>query len=65
MSLSDADIQHHLFALTFEGRLHAAPLDQPLRRVLDAGCGTGLWAIDFGTLPSWLKRTNVNVLTSV
>ncbi|RSL51757.1 hypothetical protein CEP53_008310 [Fusarium sp. AF-6] len=41
------DIQHHLFALTFEGRLHAAPLTQPLRRVLDAGCGTGIWAIDF------------------
>ncbi|KAI8725714.1 hypothetical protein NCS52_00143100 [Fusarium sp. LHS14.1] len=41
------DIQHHLFALTFEGRLHAAPLNQPLRRVLDAGCGTGIWAIDF------------------
>ncbi|RSL68612.1 hypothetical protein CEP54_002646 [Fusarium duplospermum] len=41
------DIQHHLFALTFEGRLHAAPLTQPLRRVLDAGTGTGIWAIDF------------------
>ncbi|KAM5359177.1 hypothetical protein ACJZ2D_014675 [Fusarium nematophilum] len=41
------DIQHHLFALTFEGRLHAAPLTQPLRRALDAGCGTGIWAIDF------------------
>ncbi|KAH7153363.1 S-adenosyl-L-methionine-dependent methyltransferase [Dactylonectria macrodidyma] len=41
------DIQHHLFELTFEGKLHAAPLTQPLNRVLDAGTGTGIWAIDF------------------
>ncbi|KAK7425180.1 hypothetical protein QQX98_000095 [Neonectria punicea] len=40
------DIQHHLFTLTFDGKLHAAPLTQPLHRVLDAGTGTGIWAID-------------------
>ena len=35
--------------LTFDGKLHAAPLEgKPLHRVLDAGCGTGIWAIDFG-----------------
>ncbi|KPM43218.1 hypothetical protein AK830_g3317 [Neonectria ditissima] len=41
------DIQHHLFILTFGEKLHAAPLTQPLNRVLDAGTGTGIWAIDF------------------
>ncbi|KAH7157982.1 S-adenosyl-L-methionine-dependent methyltransferase [Dactylonectria estremocensis] len=41
------DIQHHLFTLTFDGKLHAASLTQPLRRALDAGTGTGIWAIDF------------------
>ncbi|KAK7431886.1 hypothetical protein QQZ08_001505 [Neonectria magnoliae] len=44
----DGDIQHHLFTLTFDGKLHTAPLTQPLHRVLDAGTGTGIWAIDFG-----------------
>jgi hypothetical protein len=23
--------------------------DKPLKRVLDAGCGTGIWTVDFGT----------------
>ncbi|KAK4506788.1 hypothetical protein PRZ48_000521 [Zasmidium cellare] len=41
------DFQHILLTRTFEG-LHRAPLDtsKPLR-VLDIGCGTGNWAIDF------------------
>jgi len=41
------DLQHHLFILTLDSKLHAAPLEKPLHRVLDAGCGTGIWAIDF------------------
>ncbi|KAI8649253.1 hypothetical protein NCS57_01461900 [Fusarium keratoplasticum] len=41
------DLQHHLFLLTFDGRLHAAPLPKKLRRAFDAGCGTGIWAIEF------------------
>ncbi|KAH8894637.1 S-adenosyl-L-methionine-dependent methyltransferase [Thozetella sp. PMI_491] len=41
------DLQHHLLTLTFDGKLHAAPLDRPLHRVLDAGCGTGIWTMDF------------------
>ncbi|KAI7759014.1 hypothetical protein LZL87_010009 [Fusarium oxysporum] len=42
-----ADLQHHLFLLTFEERLHAAPLPKTLNRAFDAGCGTGIWAIEF------------------
>ncbi|KAF5020567.1 hypothetical protein F66182_7399 [Fusarium sp. NRRL 66182] len=43
----DGYLQHHLFLLTFEGRLHAAPLNKPVHRVFDAGTGTGIWAIEF------------------
>ncbi|KAG8362158.1 hypothetical protein FVEN_g79 [Fusarium venenatum] len=40
------DLQHHLFLLTFEERLHTAPLPKNFKRALDAGCGTGIWAIE-------------------
>ncbi|RBA14309.1 hypothetical protein FPRO05_03101 [Fusarium proliferatum] len=43
----DGDLQHHLFLLTFDERLHAAPLPKTLNRAFDAGCGTGIWAIEF------------------
>ncbi|KAK3680775.1 S-adenosyl-L-methionine-dependent methyltransferase [Podospora appendiculata] len=45
------DLQHHIFSLTYDGALHSCPAGKdptkPLRRVLDAGTGTGIWAIDF------------------
>ncbi|KAF5973508.1 methyltransferase [Fusarium bulbicola] len=41
------DLQHHLFLLTFDERLHTAPLPKTLNRAFDAGCGTGIWAIEF------------------
>jgi hypothetical protein len=41
------DLQHMLFTLTFDGKLLNCPMTSP-RRVLDAGTGTGVWAIDFG-----------------
>ncbi|KAF5591101.1 methyltransferase [Fusarium pseudoanthophilum] len=41
------DLQHHLFLLTFDERLHTAPLPKSLNRAFDAGCGTGIWAIEF------------------
>ncbi|KAK4041210.1 Phosphoethanolamine N-methyltransferase [Parachaetomium inaequale] len=44
------DLQHNLAVLTQDSRLYICPAgkDKPLNRVLDAGCGTGIWAIDFG-----------------
>lgn len=45
------DLQHHVWLLSLEGRLGYAPpaeLDAQPGRVLDAGTGTGIWAIDFG-----------------
>ncbi|KAK3936976.1 Phosphoethanolamine N-methyltransferase 1 [Diplogelasinospora grovesii] len=43
------DLQHHVFTMTFDGKLHTCPAgkDKPLQRVLDAGTGTGIWALDF------------------
>nr|AAO27746.2 putative methyltransferase [Fusarium sporotrichioides] len=44
------DLQHHIWRLLLGGALHAAPLpksdDQSDYRILDLGCGTGIWAIE-------------------
>ncbi|KAM0231915.1 hypothetical protein ACHAPO_008213 [Fusarium lateritium] len=44
------DLQHHLFTLTLGGKLYLSPLQEgnkPIERTLDAGTGTGVWAIDY------------------
>ncbi|KAL2108131.1 hypothetical protein VUR80DRAFT_4249 [Thermomyces stellatus] len=41
------DLQHTICLLTFGHRLHCAPLTKEAPRVLDAGCGTGVWSIEF------------------
>ncbi|KAF5230777.1 hypothetical protein FAUST_9634 [Fusarium austroamericanum] len=44
------DLQHHIWRLLLGGALHTAPLpksdDQNDYRILDLGCGTGIWAIE-------------------
>ncbi|KAH8896408.1 S-adenosyl-L-methionine-dependent methyltransferase [Thozetella sp. PMI_491] len=42
------DLQHHLFSLTFGGKLFLCPAgkDKQLHSVLDVGTGTGIWALD-------------------
>jgi len=40
------NLQHHLWTLTLDGRLHLAPIANP-QRVLDIGTGTGLWALEY------------------
>ncbi|KAF2207818.1 hypothetical protein CERZMDRAFT_102084 [Cercospora zeae-maydis SCOH1-5] len=40
------DLHHHIYRLTLNGALHRAPLRPDVRRVLDFGTGTGIWAID-------------------
>jgi len=41
------DVQHEHFLQTFYNRLCFAPGAPTAKRVLDAGTGTGIWAIDF------------------
>ncbi|OIW22902.1 S-adenosyl-L-methionine-dependent methyltransferase [Coniochaeta ligniaria NRRL 30616] len=48
------DLQHHIWRLLLQGALYSAPLKIPALgepgaadfRILDLGCGTGIWAID-------------------
>ncbi|RMJ18322.1 hypothetical protein CDV36_001948 [Fusarium kuroshium] len=45
------NLQHHLFLLTFDDSLGLAPPNKAkseVKRVLDLGTGTGIWAMDFG-----------------
>ncbi|KAJ3549849.1 hypothetical protein NM208_g283 [Fusarium decemcellulare] len=45
------DLQHHLFLLTLDNKLGLSPPNLPghkVKRVLDLGTGTGIWAMDFG-----------------
>ena len=45
--LTLADFQCHLVWLTLDKRCSLAPVKN-FRRVLDVGCGTGWWTIEFG-----------------
>ncbi|WYZ46204.1 hypothetical protein EsH8_IX_000429 [Colletotrichum jinshuiense] len=49
LEMDRLDLQHNLFRLTLDNRLHLSPLskENPPQRVLDIGTGTGIWAIDF------------------
>lgn len=39
------DLQHQIWLLTLQGRLHTTPLASDLTSILDVGTGTGVWAI--------------------
>ncbi|KAK5196120.1 hypothetical protein LTR99_008071 [Exophiala xenobiotica] len=41
------DMLHHIYKMILGGALYRAPLREP-QRVLDMGCGTGLYCIEFG-----------------
>ncbi|PMD30003.1 S-adenosyl-L-methionine-dependent methyltransferase [Hyaloscypha variabilis F] len=42
------DMHHHLATLILEGNLTTAPIGKSPQRILDVGCGTGIWSIDAG-----------------
>ncbi|KAI0803574.1 S-adenosyl-L-methionine-dependent methyltransferase [Xylaria sp. FL0064] len=41
------DCVHHLLTLLLDNKLYLAPIAEGAIKVLDIGCGTGIWAIDF------------------
>ncbi|KAL6917305.1 hypothetical protein FSST1_008800 [Fusarium sambucinum] len=41
------DLGHHIYRLLLGGELYLAPIGDDLKRVLDLGTGTGIWAINF------------------
>ncbi|KAL1614413.1 hypothetical protein SLS54_009760 [Diplodia seriata] len=43
------DLLHHMLMILFDGkRIHSPVKRENLKRILDAGTGTGIWAIDVG-----------------
>ncbi|KAI0399400.1 S-adenosyl-L-methionine-dependent methyltransferase [Xylaria palmicola] len=45
--LESMDCVHHCLTLLFDNKLYLAPVPEGPIKVLDVGCGTGIWAIDF------------------
>ncbi|KAI1501962.1 S-adenosyl-L-methionine-dependent methyltransferase [Biscogniauxia marginata] len=41
------DLTHHMLTMLLEDKLFLAPIGDNPKKVLDIGCGTGVWAIDF------------------
>ncbi|KAK5121983.1 hypothetical protein LTR85_004555 [Meristemomyces frigidus] len=41
------ELQHRIWQLSLSGRLNLAPIPPTVKNVLDIGCGTGAWAIEF------------------
>lgn len=47
----NSDFQHELCVLTTDYQLYISPAGKgshQIHRCLNAGCGTGIWALDFG-----------------
>jgi hypothetical protein len=62
--LIHSDLQHHLFKLTFDGKLYLAPLKDikgGIHNSLDIATGTGIWALEFGLTP--IPTISAHVLT--
>lgn len=51
------DLVHHVFRISLDGALFLAPISSDIKRALDIGTGTGIWAIDFADeFPKYLHR---------
>lgn len=45
--LERLDMMHQMAMIVKMDRLYTAPIKNP-KRILDLGCGTGIWAIEMG-----------------
>jgi SAM-dependent methyltransferase len=43
------ELQHRIWYITLNGKLHLAPIPRTVEDVLDVGTGTGSWATEFAT----------------
>jgi Methyltransferase domain len=41
------DLQHFVWKISLNGKSHLAPISKDIHRAMDAGTGTGKWAIEF------------------
>ncbi|KAF2666906.1 S-adenosyl-L-methionine-dependent methyltransferase [Microthyrium microscopicum] len=48
--ISRLELQHIVWRLCLNGRLHIAPVPADVHRVIDLGTGTGKWAIEFADM---------------
>jgi ubiquinone/menaquinone biosynthesis C-methylase UbiE len=44
-------MQHKMWSITLDGKLHLSPIGPNPQNVLDIGTGTGIWAVEFGFTP--------------
>ncbi|MCJ1360080.1 MAG: hypothetical protein MMC33_010083 [Icmadophila ericetorum] len=71
------DLQHQVWLLTLEGRLHTTSLPNEVKTILDIGCGTGAWPLAMAKLrpstqilatdltpPAIIPSPNVKFVTS-
>lgn len=59
------DMIHHMFKLALGGKLFLAPIENGPLRILDIGTGTGIWAIEAGTISHFPAAVLQNQLTSL
>ncbi|KAK2739339.1 methyltransferase domain-containing protein [Colletotrichum kahawae] len=45
--MSDGNLQHHLWMVTWDGQFCLSPKSKGAKRVLDVGTGTGIWALEY------------------
>ena len=51
------DMQHKMWEITLDNKLHLTPFDPSPEQVLDIGTGNGKWVIDFGSTPHLFPKT--------
>ncbi|KAK1765999.1 S-adenosyl-L-methionine-dependent methyltransferase [Phialemonium atrogriseum] len=55
------DLGHEMYRTILGGKLYLAPIPENVQNVLDVGCGTGIWAIDFADANPSAKVIGVDI----